>query len=122
MADPGTLGAPVGWTGYIENHTFTSGSDAIALEFATDAKGIVAGTIIFGMGTPPPPASDPNVGYPSNLLAGSFAFGPGLGNGYVTEGSSYSFNGGDSQRSSPTGPAAFVCCSPWPRRFRTISF
>jgi hypothetical protein len=94
MADPGTLGAPQGWTGYIENRKFTSGSDAIALKFATDAKGTVAGTIIFGMGTPPPPASDPNVGYPSNLLAGSFNFGPELGSGYVAEGYSYSFDGG----------------------------
>jgi hypothetical protein len=94
MADPGTLGSPQGWTGYIENHMFPSGSDAIALEFAVDAKGVVAGSIILGMGTPPPPATDPNVGYPSNLLAGAFTFGPGLGTGYVAEGYSYAFDGG----------------------------
>jgi hypothetical protein len=94
IADPGTLGTPQEWTGYIENHMFPSGSDAIVLKFATDAKGVVAGSIVFGMGTPPPPATDPNVGYPSNLLAGGLTFGPGLGVGYVAEGYSYAFDGG----------------------------
>jgi hypothetical protein len=94
MADPGTLGTPQGWTGYIENHMFLSGSDAIVLKFATDAKGVVAGSIIFGMGTPPPPATDPNVGYPSNLLADANTRGPGLAIGFVAEGYSYAFDGG----------------------------
>jgi hypothetical protein len=100
MADPGTLGGSQKWTGYIENHTFPSGSDAIVLKFATDAKGVVAGSIVFGMGTSPRPATDPNVGYPANLLAGALGFGPGGGSGYVAEGYSYSFDGGslDGQR------------------------
>jgi hypothetical protein len=92
MADPGTLGTPQGWTGYIENHMFPSGSDAIVLKFAADANGVVAGSIVFGMGTPPPPATDPNVGYPSNLLADANTRGPGLAIGFVAEG--YAFDGG----------------------------
>jgi hypothetical protein len=94
MADPGTLGTPQAWQGYIENHMFPSGSDMILLKFATDARGVVAGSVVFGVGTPPPPATDPNVGYPSNLLADANTDGPGLAIGYVAEGYSYAFDGG----------------------------
>ena len=55
------------WTGYIENYMFPSGSDAIKFAFSTDAAGTVTGTVTLGMGTPPPPATDPNVGYPTGL-------------------------------------------------------
>jgi hypothetical protein len=93
--DPTTLGPSESWTGYVENRTFASGSDALTLTFATDAKGVVAGTIVFGKGTPPPPATDPNVGYPADLVSSSsFGPGPGLAMGYVAEGYSYVFDGG----------------------------
>jgi hypothetical protein len=94
-ADPATLGPTESWTGYVENHMFHSGSDVIKLKFATDANGIVSGTIVFGMGTPPPPATDPNVGYPPDLLSSSaFPPGPLAWVFYVSEGYSYTFDGG----------------------------
>jgi hypothetical protein len=58
------IGGSQSWTGYIENYQFRSGSDAVRFAFATDATGAVTGTVILGNGTPPPPATDPNVGYP----------------------------------------------------------
>ncbi|HEX4406092.1 MAG TPA: hypothetical protein VH560_14740, partial [Polyangia bacterium] len=60
----GPLGPSQSWTGYIENATFRSGSDSFKLTFAADANGNIAGTAIFGQGTPPPPATDPNMTYP----------------------------------------------------------
>jgi hypothetical protein len=84
----GPLGPPQSWTGYMENHQFPSGSDAMKLTFATDAAGNVVGTMIFGQGTPPPPATDPNLGYP----AGEF-FGIGFVRAYVAEGFSYAVTG-----------------------------
>jgi hypothetical protein len=63
------FGPSESWTGYIENFTFPSGSDAIKLTFATDANGVIGdGTITFGKGTPPPPATDPSIGYPPSLF------------------------------------------------------
>ena len=52
----GPLGPTQSWTGYIENGMFPSGSDSLKLTFATDANGNAVGTIVFGQGTPPPPA------------------------------------------------------------------
>jgi hypothetical protein len=66
----GPLGPTQSWTGYVENFNFDSGSDAIKLTFATDADGQIAGQVVFGAGTPPPPATDPNVGYPPSLMFG----------------------------------------------------
>lgn len=60
----GVLGPVQSWTGYIENYKFDSGSDAIKIAFASDADGHVVGTVTMGSGTPPPPPTDPNVGYP----------------------------------------------------------
>ena len=60
----GALGPVQSWTGYVENYQFPSGSDAIKLSFATDSAGNVAGHVVLGNGVPPPPATDPNVGYP----------------------------------------------------------
>lgn len=94
-ADAATLGASQSWTGYVENHMFGSGSDAIVLNFATDAKGVVKGTIVFGAGTPPPPPTDPNVGYPPALL--NVIYPQVVGDGwasYLAEGYSYAFDGG----------------------------
>jgi hypothetical protein len=93
-ADPATLGAAQSWTGYVENHMFHSGSDALVLTFATDANGIAKGTVVLGMGTPPPPATDPNVGYPPDLLSQIFGAGPGSAREYVAEGYPYVFDGG----------------------------
>jgi hypothetical protein len=94
-ADPATLGAAQSWTGYEEQRMFRSGSDALALTFAVDANGVVAGTMVFGMGTPPPPATDPNVGYPPDLLQSGLPAAPiGVVLGYVSEGYSYAFDGG----------------------------
>jgi hypothetical protein len=58
------LQGPTTWTGYVEDYQFPSGSNAIRLAFAIDSYGQVAGTVFFGDGSPPPPATDPNVGYP----------------------------------------------------------
>ena len=63
----GTAGASQSWTGYIENSQFPSGSDAVRFTFSVDSSGQVTGKVIFGNGTPPPPVTDPNVGYPSNF-------------------------------------------------------
>jgi hypothetical protein len=60
----GPLGPSQSWTGYAENFQFPSGSDAIKFSFAYDPSGQVVGQVILGIGTPPPPATDPNVGYP----------------------------------------------------------
>ena len=59
------------WTGYVENYRFPSGSDAIKIAFAIDPAGQVVGTVTFGNATPPPPPTDPNVGYPADLLTQS---------------------------------------------------
>jgi hypothetical protein len=97
-ADPATLGRLQSWMGTVEGFSFHSGSDALALTFAADANGVSKGTIVFGMGTPPPPATDPNVGYPSDLLTSTGYFGPdpysGLALSYVAEGYPYTFDGG----------------------------
>jgi hypothetical protein len=60
----GPLGAVESWTGWAQNYQFPSGSDAIKLSFASDPNGVVVGQVTLGSGTPPPPATDPNVGYP----------------------------------------------------------
>jgi len=59
----GTLGPVQSWTGWVENYQFPSGSDVIKFSFASDSAGQVVGQVIFGTGSPPPPPTDPNVGY-----------------------------------------------------------
>jgi hypothetical protein len=82
------------WTGYVENYLFASGSDALALMFASDAAGVVHGTLVFGKGTPPPPATDPNVGYPPNFLTVAQGnSGIGAYQMYVAEGYYYELDG-----------------------------
>jgi hypothetical protein len=74
---------------------FASGSDALALTLASDPAGVVRGTLVFGTGTPPPPATDPSMGYPPDFATspqgkpGSFAH-----KGYVAEGYSYELDPG----------------------------
>ncbi len=69
--DVSGLGAGESWTGYIENYGLPTGSrsDAIHLAFAGDPTGVVVGTMTLGTGAPPPPATDPNVGYPPGVAA-----------------------------------------------------
>jgi hypothetical protein len=55
------------WTGYIENWTFPSGSDALMLGLASEPDGGLTGYAIFG-GLPFYSApTDPSVGYPNTL-------------------------------------------------------
>jgi hypothetical protein len=87
----GPLGPPTTWTGYVEDYTFRSGSDALTMTFGTDAKGIVKGTIVLGAGTPPPPATDPNIGWPAGVVDLTLFSN---GDGYVAEGYTYAYDGG----------------------------
>ncbi len=68
----GTLGPVQSWTGWVENYQFPSGSDVIKFSFASDSAGQVVGQVVFGVGTPPPPATDPNVGYPDENDTGAY--------------------------------------------------
>jgi hypothetical protein len=94
--DAATTGAAgTSWTGYVENFQFPSGSDALALTFSTDAAGGVHGTIVFGKGTSPPPATDPSLGYPSDFSAFAQTNQNGLrDHAYVAEGYSYALDPG----------------------------
>ncbi len=57
------------WDGYIESLTFPSGSDQVHIVFdSATGDGPRTGIVVFGMGTPPPPATDPNVGYPPGVM------------------------------------------------------
>jgi hypothetical protein len=49
------------WDGYVEMYAFASGSNRIRIRFDRDGT---SGVVIFGEGTPPPPATNANVGYP----------------------------------------------------------
>jgi hypothetical protein len=89
----GPLGPSQTWTGYVENFMFPSGSDALVLTFAADSQGNAVGTIVLGHGTPPAPATDPNVGYPPGLGMNQFLGVPGPGDFYL-EGYSYPFDQG----------------------------
>jgi hypothetical protein len=59
------------WQGYVENFMFYSGSDATKLVISHANLSSVCGKVTFGMGTPPPPPTDPNVGYPPGYDAGA---------------------------------------------------
>ena len=80
------LQGPTTWTGYVEGYQFPSGSNAIRLAFAIDSYGQVAGMVFFGDGPPPPPATDPNVGYPpvSFLVANNNPLGNYWAEGLAT--------------------------------------
>jgi hypothetical protein len=96
-ADPATLGPQQAWTGTVEGFEFHSSSNALAVAFAADANGVAKGTIVFGAGTPPPPATNPNVAYPSDLFE-STGLPPdpyeGAPLAYLAEGYPYAFDGG----------------------------
>jgi hypothetical protein len=69
----GPLGPVQSWTGYVENYQFPSGSDTIRFSFASDPSGQVVGHVIFGSGNSPPPATDPDVGYPDEKDTGLYS-------------------------------------------------
>jgi hypothetical protein len=78
------------WTGYVENFSFLSGSDAIKLAFSVESSGQLVGTVTLGSGTPPPPATEPNVGYPAEFSP----FGLFGAREYIAEGYPYSMRDG----------------------------
>ena len=87
--DVGVLDASQSWTGYIENYQFPSGSDLLNITFASDAAGNMVGTVTLGTGTPPPPATNPNVGYPASVEAMLVSGGATGIVGYLAEGFAY---------------------------------
>jgi hypothetical protein len=56
------------WTGYVESFTFASGADAVDLTLVTETDGSLSGKVILGMGTPPSPPTDPNLGWPAGYI------------------------------------------------------
>lgn len=60
------------WKGYVENHQFEDGSDALKMTLAS-VTASVSGQVTLGDSPPLPPPSDPNVGYPPGVSGG----GPG---------------------------------------------
>ena len=98
-SNDGAIVMPVqSWTGYVENYQFTSGSDAVKISFAVDPAGNLIGAVILGNGTPPPPATDPSVGYPPGLFSYPDEAWGALT--YVAEGYAYPMHNGtlDGQR------------------------
>lgn len=91
--EAGPPGPSESWTGSVEDYAFPSGSNALKLTFATDDDGHVVGTLVFGQGTPPPPATDPNVGYPPGLPPAN-ASRLNTAYAWVSEGFAYAFDGG----------------------------
>jgi hypothetical protein len=68
-SDGGDAGAALGsilgtWTGYVEGYSFRSGSDVVAVTFAVLADGTIGGTVTFGSGSPPLPATSAAEAYP----------------------------------------------------------
>jgi hypothetical protein len=66
------------WTGYTESVAFTTGSDAVDLTLHQEADGSLAGEVIFGTGTPPPPPTDGTVGWPAGYFSPDDAY-PAIG-------------------------------------------
>jgi hypothetical protein len=92
---------PTTWTGYVDDSDnpdfeFPSGSNAIRLTLAVDAYGQVTGMVWLGNGPPPPPATDPDVGYPPEPWVRSNQYGE-LSN-YWAEGFGYSMTNGTLSR------------------------
>lgn len=88
---------PTTWTGHVDDSdnpdfAFASGANAIRLTLAVDAYGQVAGMVWLGNGPPPPPATDPNVGYPPEPWVRSNQYGE-LSD-YWAEGFGYSMTNG----------------------------
>lgn len=60
------------WSGYVENYKFADQTDAITLTI-TNAQG--AGQLAVGTAAPPPPPTDPSVGYPPGAPAQQMGMG-----------------------------------------------
>jgi hypothetical protein len=60
------------WTGYVEDFTFPSGSDALDVTLRVSDDGSLSGEVIFGAHTVPAPPTDGTVGWPpdGNLFEG----------------------------------------------------
>ena len=83
-ADIGGIGWPIpvptSWIGYIESQ-FETDAIRFTLTLSDDSPNQIRGTVFLNDDTPLPPATDPNVGYPpdvvlpaSNYWAGGFAY------------------------------------------------
>jgi hypothetical protein len=68
--DAPSMGLVGTWKGYVENFKFKDDTDAVLLVITSEAG---AGHITFGNSPAPPPATDPNVGYPPDVKSA----GPG---------------------------------------------
>jgi hypothetical protein len=66
------------WTGYVEAGGFPSGSDRISMTIDENGQG----TIVFGEGVPPGPATDPTDSYPEPGLPLASGFSAPLVEGY----------------------------------------
>ncbi len=83
------------FTGYFEDYMFPSGSDAVTMNLVVAADGAtVTGVVVFGMGSPPAPPTDPSVGYPPGYQESSSSSGSGTGPQSVFEGYVYTGLGG----------------------------
>lgn len=56
------------WEGYIENYKLASGSDFIRVAVTSATSAQACGKVTLGKGTPPPPATDPDVSYPPGYV------------------------------------------------------
>src|SRR5580765_3262633 len=92
----GVGSAAESWTGYVEQYSFSSGSAALKLTFSTSAQGVAAGAMLFGQGVPPPPATDPTVGYPPDFVSHAAENGALINFSwfYIAEGYAYMFDAG----------------------------
>jgi hypothetical protein len=94
-AAAGAGGSAQSWTGYIEQYSFPSGSRALKLTVSADDQGVATGAIVLGQGVPPPPVTDPTVGYPPDFVAQVVKNGAttNLDYFYIAEGYAYPIDG-----------------------------
>jgi hypothetical protein len=57
------------WQGTIDGFQSASGSDEVTMTFAAASDGSLTGAVYFGDATPPPPPTDPDVGYPTSAFS-----------------------------------------------------
>lgn len=81
LRDTGVIGPLDGevWEGYVESHVFPSGSDRVRIVFdAASGDGPRTGIVVFGDAAPPPPVTNPDVGYPPGRPASRVEIYEGL--------------------------------------------